>query len=95
MAKRIYVQNPNYVRASLKRLIDHVSNNQESFKKAAELRMACYDAQPKLVRQLIGEVGMGAQRQALLTAKTTKQKCDILRKMNDRKLTNSANYIEV
>ena len=95
MVKRIYVQNPNYIRPGLKRLIDNVCNNQESFKKAAELRMACYDSQPKLVRQLIGEVGMGAQRQALLTAKTTKQKCDMLRKMNDRKLTNSTNYIDI
>jgi len=95
MTKRIYVQNPNYIRPSLKTLINNISNNQEPFKKAAELRMACYDAQPKLVRQLIGEVGMGNQREALLTAKTTKQKCDILRKMNDRKLTNSANYIDI
>lgn len=95
MVKKIYVQNPNYIRNNLTSLIKTVTENHDKFKKGAELRMACYDAQPKLVRQLIGEIGVGNQREALLKAKTTKQKCDILRKMNDRKLTNSANYIDI
>lgn len=95
MVKKIYVQNPNYIRNNLTSLIKTATENHDKFKKGAELRMACYDAQPKLVRQLIGDLGMGNERVNLINARTTKQKCDIIRNMYDRKMKNSSNYIEV
>lgn len=83
MVKTMYVNNANYVRKDLNRLIEGI-NNYEEVKKWAERRMAIYDAQPKLVRQLIGELGGLSTKFPVKL--TTRQKCDYIRARNQRKL---------
>lgn len=85
MAKQVWAVDCNYKRKDLKELIDLVSNDLDKAKAAAERRMAIYDAQPKLVRQCIGENGMGTGNH-FKNLKTTRQKCDAIHKMRQIKL---------
>jgi hypothetical protein len=78
MAKPIWVIDANYKRKDLARLIEFATEKPDAMKAAAEKRMAIYDAQPKLVRQCIGENGMGNGRH-FIGLKTTLEKCEAIR----------------
>lgn len=68
------------------------------FKRAAEARMALYDAQPKLVRMLIGEIGCQADLDKACLRdrriKATAKKTEILRQAYARRLERRAVKLE-
>lgn len=85
MAKQVWAVDCNYRRKDLKMLIELVNNDLDNLKASAERRMALYDAQPKLVRLCISENGMG-NGSHFKNLKTTRQKCDAIRKNRQIKL---------
>lgn len=78
MAKQVWAVDGNYKRKDLQRLIKFATEKQDELKKAAEHRMAIYDAQPKIVRMCIGENGMGSGKH-FKNLKNTREKCDAIR----------------
>lgn len=57
MKTPIWANNSNYIRKDLAKMIEVVNNNPERMKKAAEARMAVYDALPRAVRTTVGQYG--------------------------------------
>lgn len=94
MVKKIYVQNPNYRRKNLYKIIEFVANNAEAYKKTSEAVMSIYDSQPKLVRDCVKEFGIGDIR-AIVKAKNVREKCNAVRNSYYRKITRTSNFIEI
>lgn len=76
--KRVWAVNSNYERKDLAKLIHYATEETDKMHEAAKFRMAIYDAQPKLVRQCIGENGMGNGKH-FKNLKTTREKCEAIR----------------
>lgn len=57
MKTQIWANNSNFVRKGLAEMIEVVANDPERMKKAAEARMAVYDALPRAVRTVVGQYG--------------------------------------
>lgn len=76
MAKQIWAVNANYVRKNLSNLLKTAGTDE--FKKLAEKRMALYDTQPKIVRECIGQYGMG-NGDHFVKLKTVREKCQAIK----------------
>lgn len=57
MKTQIWANNSNYIRKGLAKMIEVVNNDPERMKKAAEAKMAVYDALPRAVRTTVGQYG--------------------------------------